>query len=154
MRIISRQACSACAIKQSGGVHTHGWPIKGSQGQISSPHVCAEYEACADNTPRREYSDCGSAQVSTAPFRAQHHPVFSLNVDSVEENAVCSLSSVFARRLHTWIPGETLSGLTTRGSPISPSRSALRRSELHLVGAIGGGGAYHNRDLGTQSSFN
>lgn len=50
MRITSRQACNACVIRQSGGVHTHSWRIKGSQGQISSPHVCAEYEACAENT--------------------------------------------------------------------------------------------------------
>lgn len=42
MRITSTQTCNACVIRQSDRVHTHGWRIKGSQGQISSPHVCAE----------------------------------------------------------------------------------------------------------------
>lgn len=50
MRIIRAQACDACVIKQSGGVHTPSWWMKGSQGRISRPHVCAEYEACAENT--------------------------------------------------------------------------------------------------------
>lgn len=35
MRITSRQACNACVIRQSGGVHTQSWRIKG----ITRPNI-------------------------------------------------------------------------------------------------------------------